>query len=65
LGEEQSKLLFVQLAPGNIQITLKEKIDNTHFTEIRRTPDSTNRIKRNQAQKMELADRIVKPIVKK
>jgi len=49
----------------NIQITLKEKLINTHFTELGARLIAQIVLSEIKAQKMELADRIVKPIVKK
>jgi len=64
-GEEQSKLLFVQLAPGEHPNYPEGKIDNTHFTELGARLIAQIVLSEIKAQKMELADRIVKPVAKK
>ena len=65
LGEEQSKLLFVQLAPGEHPNYPEGKIDNTHFSELGARLIAQIVLSEIKNQKLELADRIVKPIMKK
>jgi len=64
-GEEQSKLLFVQLAPGEHPNYPEGKIDNTHFNEFGARLIAQLVLSEIKTQKMDLADRIVKPMVKK
>ena len=64
-GEEQSKLLFVQLAPGEHPNYPEGKIDNTHFNELGARLMAQLVLSEIRNQKMDLADRTVKPVVKK
>jgi len=64
-GEEQSKLLFLQLSPGEHPNYPEGKIDNTHFSELGARLIAQIALSEIKSQKMELADRIVKPLVKK
>jgi lysophospholipase L1-like esterase len=64
-GEEQSKLLFVQLAAGEHPNYPEGRIDNTHFNELGARLMAQIVLGEIRNQKMQLADRIVKPAVKK
>jgi len=61
LGVEQSKLLFLQLQPGEHPNYPDGKIDNTHFNELGARLIAQMVLKEIRASKMELADRIVTP----
>lgn len=63
-GEEQSKLLFLQLQPGEHPNYPDGKNDNTHFSELGARLIAQLVLKEIIAQIPELADRIVKPVVK-
>jgi len=65
LGEEPSKLLFLQLMPGEHPNYPDGKIDNTHFNELGARLIAQIVLSEIRNQKMELADRIIKPVVKK
>jgi lysophospholipase L1-like esterase len=64
-GEEQSKLLFLQLAPGEHPNYPDGKIDNTHFSELGARLMAQIVLSEVINQKIGLADRVVKPVVKK
>ncbi len=64
-GEEQSKLLFLQLAPGEHPNYPEGKTDNTHFSELGARLVAQMVLSEIRNQKLELANRIVKPVVKK
>lgn len=64
-GEEQSKLLFLQVAPGEHPNYPEGKADNTHFSELGARLIAQIVLAEIRNQKIELADRIVKPVVKK
>ncbi len=64
-GEEQSKLLFLQLAPGEHPNYPEGKTDNTHFSELGARLVAQIVLSEIKDQKLELANRIVKPVVKK
>ena len=64
-GEEQSKLLFLQLAPGEHPNYPEGKVDNTHFNELGARLIAQIVLSEIKNQKIGLADRIAKPIVKK
>ncbi len=64
-GEEQSKLLFVQLAAGEHPNYPDGRMDNTHFSELGARLIAQMVLSEIRNQKMQLADRIVKPVVKK
>ncbi|GHN02324.1 rhamnogalacturonan acetylesterase RhgT [Cytophagales bacterium WSM2-2] len=64
-GEEKSKLLFLQLAPGEHPNYPEGKIDNTHFNEMGARLIAQITLNEIKNQKIELADRIVKPVIKK
>ena len=65
IGEDPSKLLFVQLAPGEHPNYPEGRIDNTHFSELGARLMAQIVLSEIKSQKMELAERIVKPAVKK
>ncbi|HEV8514442.1 MAG TPA: rhamnogalacturonan acetylesterase [Cyclobacteriaceae bacterium] len=64
-GEEQSKLLFLQLASGEHPNYPEGKNDNTHFNELGARLIAQIVLSEIKSQKIELADRIAKPVVKK
>jgi len=64
-GEEQSKLLFLQLAPGEHPNYPEGKNDNTHFNELGARLIAQVVLSEIKNQKIGLADRIAKPAVKK
>ena len=64
-GEEQSKLLFLQLAPGEHPNYPEGKTDNTHFNELGARLIAQIVLNEIKNQKIGLADRIAKPVVKK
>jgi len=64
-GEENSKWLFLQLAPGEHPNYPEGKNDNTHFSELGARLMAQIVLQEIQAQKLELAQHIVKPVVKK
>ncbi|HET9054666.1 MAG TPA: GntR family transcriptional regulator, partial [Cyclobacteriaceae bacterium] len=59
-GPEQSKLLFLQLQPGEHPNYPEGKNDNTHFNELGARKMAEIVLKEIREQKMELAERIVK-----
>jgi lysophospholipase L1-like esterase len=63
-GVEHSKLLFLQLAPGEHPNYPEGKEDNTHFSEIGARKVAQRVLANIRALKLDLADRIVKPGVK-
>jgi lysophospholipase L1-like esterase len=65
LGEEQSKLLFMQLVPGDHPNYPEGKIDNTHFNELGARLIAQVVLGEIKHQKIGLADHIAKPVVKK
>jgi len=64
-GEEQSKLLFLQLAPGEHPNYPEGKADNTHFNELGARLIAQIVLSEIKNQKIGLADQIAKPVVKK
>jgi lysophospholipase L1-like esterase len=64
LGSEPSKLLFVHLQPGEHPNYPSGKIDDTHFNELGARAMAQLVLSEMKAQKLDLADRIVKPQVK-
>jgi lysophospholipase L1-like esterase len=64
-GEEPSKLLFLQLEAGEHPNYPQGKIDNTHFSEMGARLMAQIVLRDIVNQKLELADRIVKPVVAK
>lgn len=65
MGEENSKLLFLQLQPGEHPNYPEGKVDNTHFNELGARKIAQIVLAEVKALKLDLADRIVKPVVKK
>lgn len=63
-GEEQSKLLFLQLQPGEHPNYPDGKDDNTHFSELGARKIAQLVLSEIKNLKLELAERIVKPVVK-
>jgi len=61
-GEEPSKLLFLQLEPGEHPNYPEGKIDNTHFSEMGARLMAQLVLSDIVNQKLELANRIVKPV---
>ncbi|HEY0676688.1 MAG TPA: rhamnogalacturonan acetylesterase [Chitinophagaceae bacterium] len=59
-GPEQSKLLFLQLQPGEHPNYPEGKNDNTHFNELGARKMAELVLKEIRALKLELAERIVK-----
>src|SRR6187551_2029720 len=64
-GEEQSKLLFLQLEPGEHPNYPEGKNDNTHFSELGARKIAQIVLAEIKNLKLDLADRIVKPVTKK
>lgn len=64
-GEEQSKLLFLQLQPGEHPNYPEGKEDNTHFSELGARKMAQIVLKEIKTMNLELASRIAKPVVKK
>jgi lysophospholipase L1-like esterase len=60
-GEEGSKLLFLQLQPGEHPNYPDGKNDNTHFSELGARKIAQLVLAEMIKQKIELADRVVKP----
>ena len=63
-GAEQSKLLFLQLQPGEHPNYPEGKIDNTHFNELGARLIAQIVLKEIRNSKTELAERIVVPVKK-
>jgi lysophospholipase L1-like esterase len=64
-GIENSKLLFLQLKPGEHPNHPDGKEDNTHFNEMGARLVAQKVLQEIRNQIPELTDRIIKPIVKK
>ncbi|MEZ0541166.1 rhamnogalacturonan acetylesterase [Fibrella arboris] len=64
-GMEQSKLLFLQTAPGEHPNYPEGKIDNTHFNELGARRIAELVLANIKTLKLELADRIVKKEINK
>jgi lysophospholipase L1-like esterase len=64
-GMENSKLLFLQLKPGEHPNHPDGKEDNTHFSEMGARLVAQQVLQEIKKQVPELAERIVKPVVKK
>ncbi len=64
-GEENSKLLFLQLQPNEHPNYPNGKVDNTHFSELGARRIAQIVLQEVKALKLPLADKIVKPVVKK
>ena len=65
MGEETSKLLFLQLQPGEHPNYPDGKVDNTHFSELGARLIAQIMLKEIKALPHELKTRIVIPVVKK
>lgn len=65
MGEENSKLLFNQDAPGEHPNYPEGKIDNTHFNELGARKIAELVLAELRNMNLELNDRIIKPVVKK
>lgn len=65
MGEENSKLLFLQLQPGEHPNYPEGKNDNTHFSELGARKIAQIVLAEIKALDLELAQRIVKPVIKK
>lgn len=65
IGQEPSKLLFVQLKPGEHPNYPDGREDNTHFSETGARLIAQLVLAEIKKQKLELAERIIVPIVKK
>jgi lysophospholipase L1-like esterase len=63
-GEEHSKLLFLQLEPGEHPNYPDGKIDNTHFSELGGRKIAQLVLAEIVALRLELASRVVKPVKK-
>lgn len=63
-GEEESKLLFLQLERGEHPNYPEGKDDNTHFSELGARKIAQLILNEIKNLKLELAERIVKPVVK-
>jgi lysophospholipase L1-like esterase len=64
-GEENSKLLFLQLEPGEHPNYPEGKVDNTHFSELGARKIAQLVLNEIRKQKLELAERIYKPVIRK
>ena len=64
-GPEQSRLLFLQLAPGEHPNYPEGVEDNTHFNELGARKVAQLVLAELKAQDLELAKRIIKPVAKK
>ena len=64
-GSENSKLLFLQLKAGEHPNYPEGKNDNTHFNELGARLIAQAVLKEIKELKLELAERIVKPVIKK
>jgi len=65
MGEENSKLLFNQDAPGEHPNYPEGKIDNTHFNELGARKIAELVLAELRNMNLELTERIIKPVVKK
>lgn len=63
-GEEQSKLLFLQLQPNEHPNYPDGRDDNTHFSELGARKIAQLVLSEIRALKLELAERVVKPVIK-
>jgi|SRR5688572_2048795 len=64
IGVEHSKLLFLQLKPGEHPNHPEGKEDNTHFSELGARMIAQLVLREIKKEIPELADRIVKPVIK-
>ena len=65
LGVEDSKMLFNQLQPGEHPNYPEGKIDDTHFNELGAREMAQLVLKEIRTLNLDLANHIVKPVVKK
>jgi lysophospholipase L1-like esterase len=63
-GEENSKLLFLQMLPGEHPNYPDGKNDNTHFSELGARKMAQIVLAEVVAQRLELSNRIIKPVKK-
>jgi lysophospholipase L1-like esterase len=64
-GEEGSKLLFLQLQPGEHPNYPEGKVDNTHFNELGARKIAQIVLSEIKALNLDLKNRIIQPVVKK
>jgi lysophospholipase L1-like esterase len=64
LGEDKSKLMFLQLESGEHPNYPEGKIDNTHFSELGARKIAQIVLSELKAMNIELANRVVKPVKK-
>jgi len=64
MGEETSKLLFLQLKPGEHPNYPEGKVDNTHFNELGARLIAQIVLSEIKSLKLELAERIYQPVKK-
>jgi lysophospholipase L1-like esterase len=64
-GEENSKLLFLQVEPGEHPNYPDGRVDNTHFSELGARKIAQLVLDEIKKQKLELAEHIYKPVPKK
>jgi len=64
LGEDKSKLMFMQLEPGEHPNYPEGKIDNTHFTELGARKIAQIVLNEMKALNIELVNHVVKPVKK-
>jgi lysophospholipase L1-like esterase len=65
MGVENSKLLFLQLKPGEHPNHPEGKEDNTHFSELGARLIAQIVLKEIKDLKLDLAERIIQPVIKK
>ena len=65
MGIENSKLLFLQLKPGEHPNHPEGKEDNTHFSELGARLIAQLVLKEIKELKLDLAERIIQPVIKK
>jgi len=65
MGVENSKLLFLQLKPGDHPNHPEGKEDNTHFSELGARLIAQIVLKEIKDLKLDLAERIIQPVIKK
>ena len=65
MGVENSKLLFLQLKPGDHPNHPEGKEDNTHFSELGARLIAQIVLKEIKELKLDLAERIIQPVIKK
>ena len=64
-GEEKSKLLFLQLEPGEHPNYPDGKVDNTHFNELGARLIAQLILKELKGLNIEMTDRVTVPAIKK